>query len=112
MTAVDAWVPVCRYTALLPERGAAALLPGGAQVALFRTHDGEVHALGNVDPFSQAAVISRGIVGDRAGEPVVTSPMHKQPFALRTGECLDNAAVSLPRYAVKVDAGTVYVELP
>ncbi|MBP2476554.1 nitrite reductase (NADH) small subunit [Crossiella equi] len=112
MTAIDAWVPVCNYAALLPERGCAALLPGGEQVALFRTFDGQVHALGNFDPFSRAAVISRGIVGDRGGEPVVTSPMHKQPFSLRTGECLDDSSVVLPRYAARVEDGVVYVELP
>ena len=48
------WTPVCPYPRLEPERGVAALVDG-AQVALFRTHDGTVYAIGNLDPVSGAA---------------------------------------------------------
>ena len=53
------WETVCLLDRLLPERGAAALLAAGGepvQVALFRLADGTVRAVGNVDPFSGAAV--------------------------------------------------------
>ncbi|MFC6160568.1 nitrite reductase small subunit NirD [Kribbella jiaozuonensis] len=99
---------VCEYDVLLPERGVAALL-GEVQIALFRTHDGEVFALGNQDPFSGANVISRGIVGSRGNVPTVASPMFKQVFDLRTGACLDDPEVSLPVYAVQVVDGQVVV---
>jgi nitrite reductase (NADH) small subunit len=99
---------VCEYDVLLPERGVAALL-GNVQIALFRTHDGEVFALGNQDPFSGANVISRGIVGSRGDVPTVASPMFKQVFDLRTGACLDDPEVSLPVYAVEVVDGQVVV---
>jgi nitrite reductase (NADH) small subunit len=113
MTAVlDTTVAVCRYETLLPERGVAALLPGGDQVAVFRTHGGEVYALSNIDPFSGAAVLSRGIVGDRGGVPIVTSPLHKQAFDLRTGACLDDAAVAVRTYPARVAAGTVLIGSP
>ena len=92
---------VCRYDALLPERGVAALV-GEVQIALFRTHDGRVFAVGNHDPFSGANVMSRGIVGSRGDVPTVASPMFKQVFDLRTGECLDDPSVSLPVYQVEV----------
>src|SRR5829696_8415352 len=82
------WLPACPAAALPPERGVAVLLPGGAQAALFRTYDGALYAVGNADPFSGAAVLSRGIVGDRDGEPTLASPMYKQVFSLRTGACL------------------------
>ena len=59
------WTVACAYDRLLPGRGAGVLLPDGAQVALFRLDDGSLCALGNVDPFSGASVLSRGIVGDR-----------------------------------------------
>ena len=52
-----------------------------------------MYALSNIDPFSGAAVLSRGIVGDLGGVPVVASPMHKQHFDLRTGACVDDPAV-------------------
>jgi nitrite reductase (NADH) small subunit len=101
---------VCRYDVLLPERGVAALI-GDLQIALFRTHDGEVFAIGNQDPFSGANVMSRGIVGSRGDLPTVASPMFKQVFDLRTGACLDDPSVSLPVYQVEVVDGQVTVNL-
>lgn len=116
------WETVCRYDRLLPERGVAALLgvrhsDSGAvvdavQVALFRTHDGTVHALGNVDPFSRAAVLSRGIVGDRAGVPTVASPVFKQVFDLRDGRCLDVPDVAVPAFPTRRKGAFVQVGLP
>lgn len=106
------WEPVCPVERLLPERGVAALLGGDVQVALFRTHDGSVHALGNVDPFSGAAVLSRGIVGDRSGVPTVASPVYKQAFGLRDGRCLDDEEVSVPCFATRVRDGLVEVGIP
>lgn len=105
-------VAVCSFAALQPERGVAALLPDGTQVALFRTHEGAVHAVSNVDPFSGAAVLSRGIVGDRGGVPVVMSPIYKQAFDLCTGRCLDDDSVVLPVFAVQVVDGMVLVGSP
>jgi nitrite reductase (NADH) small subunit len=102
------WETVCRLDRLQPERGVAALV-GDRQVALFRTHDGTVHALGNVDPFSGAAVLSRGIVGDRGGVPMVASPVYKQAFSLVDGRCLDDPAVAVPSYPVRVVEGWLQV---
>ncbi|GAA3221845.1 nitrite reductase small subunit NirD [Pseudonocardia petroleophila] len=114
MTATETsvrWTTICPLERLLPERGVAALV-GDVQVALFRLHDGSVHAVGNVDPFSGAAVMSRGIVGDRGGVPTVASPVYKQAFSLVDGRCLDDADVSLPSYPVRVEDGQLDVGLP
>jgi nitrite reductase (NADH) small subunit len=108
MTVAVGWMAACRLADLIPERGAAALF-GDVQVALFRLHDGEVHAIGNRDPIADACVLSRGIVGTRRGVPVVVSPMHKQAYDLRTGECLDAPGVSVPVYATRVRDGLVDV---
>ncbi len=99
MTATVGWVAVCRYEDLLPERGVAALIKN-VQVALFRTHDGALYALGNQDPFSGAYVLARGIVGTRGGVPTVASPLHKQVFDLTSGRCLD-AEAAVPTYPVR-----------
>lgn len=104
--------PVCELSQLQPERGVAALLPDGTQVAVFLTHDGQVHALGNIDPFSGAAVLSRGIVGDRGGVPVVVSPVYKQAFELTTGKCLDDPSTGVPVHPVLVADGIVQVGSP
>ena len=102
------WTSVCAIGALQPERGVAVLIDHD-QLALFRTFDGSLYALSNVDPFSGASVLSRGIVGDRGGEPTVASPMHKQVFSLVTGRCLDDREVSVPTYPVRVVDGVVQV---
>ena len=104
----DTWVAVCAYQRLEPERGVAALFDG-AQVAVFRTHDGALFALDNRDPFSGACVLSRGIVGTRGGTPTVASPMHKQVFDLTTGRCLDDPAVAVRTYPVRCVDGIVQV---
>ncbi|MGH3669685.1 MAG: nitrite reductase small subunit NirD [Pseudonocardiaceae bacterium] len=102
------WTAVCLLDDLIPERGIAVLLDGAA-VAVFQTHDGVVHALSNLDPFSSASVLSRGIVGDRGGRPTVASPIYKQVFELSTGVCLDDPSVSVPTYPVRVIHGVVEV---
>ena len=102
------WTAVCRYDDLLPERGVAALI-GAGQVALFRTFDGSLYAIGNQDPFTGACVLSRGIVGTRGDVPTVASPLLKQVFDLRTGNCLDDETASVPVFAVRERAGQVEV---
>lgn len=104
----ERWTSVCLLDDLIPERGIAALVDGAA-VAVFRTHDGVVHALSNLDPFSSASVLSRGIVGDRGGRATVASPIYKQVFELSTGVCLDDPSVSVPTYPVRVMGGVVEV---
>lgn len=98
---VQTFVAVCPLDRLEPDRGIAALVDG-VQVALFRTSDGEIFAVGNRDPISGAYVMSRGIVGSRGDAPTVASPLHKQVYDLRTGDCLDLPAVQLPAYPVRV----------
>ena len=104
----DAWVRICPFVSLPVERGVTALVHGTA-VAVFRTYDDQVFALGNHDPFSRASVLSRGIVGTRGDIPFVASPMHKQAFDLRTGRCLDEPSVSVASFKVRVVDGVVHV---
>lgn len=99
---VQVWTTACDYDHLIPGRGVGVLFDDGTQAALFRLDDGSVHAVGNVDPFSGAAVLSRGIVGDRGGRATVQSPILKQAFSLEDGSCLDDPGVSVPVYAVRV----------
>jgi nitrite reductase (NADH) small subunit len=113
-TAERALTAVCRLKHLPRERGASALVDG-AQVALFRTHDDRVYAVQQLDPYSGAHVISRGIVGTRGDVPTVASPMYKQVFDLRTGECVDpvgKEALALRTYHVVVLDGVVLVGGP
>lgn len=104
------WTAACHVDRLEPLRGVAVLLPDNAQVALFRLADDRLKAIGNIDPIGRAAVLSRGIVGDRGGFPVVQSPLKKQAFSLIDGRCLDAEGVSVPVYGTRIGVdGTVFV---
>ena len=102
------WIRICEYDAIYPDTGICALV-GGRQVAVFRLRDGTLHAVSNHDPFSGANVLSRGIVGDRAGEPKVASPIYKQTFNLRTGVCYEDAGVRIKVYRVRRRRGAVEI---
>ncbi|MFA7323560.1 MAG: nitrite reductase small subunit NirD [Candidatus Nanopelagicales bacterium] len=102
------WERVCELDEIVPERGAACLVDG-EQVALFRLAGDEVAAVGNLDPFSHANVISRGIVGTAKGRWFVASPMYKNRFDLLTGRCHEDDAVSLRVFSTRVQDGAVYV---
>lgn len=107
------WTPVCHLRDLEPERGVAALVDD-AQVALFLLHDGSVHAVDHLDPYSGAHVMARGIVGtatlpDGTPTPTVASPMYKQVFDLLTGACLTDAVAALRVWNVRVVDGLVAV---
>jgi len=70
----EGWTRICDLEDVLPGTGVCALIEG-KQVAVFRVADA-VYAIDNFDPASGANVLSRGLVGDIKGEPVVASPIY------------------------------------
>ena len=109
LAGVEAWEDACALDDVLPGTGVCALV-AGRQVAVVRTAAPDaVYAIGNFDPFSKAFVLSRGIVGDRGGVPKIASPIYKQSFDLRSGQCLDDAQVRVPTYEVRVERGRILV---
>ena len=102
------WTPICELDELPVGRGVTALVKGHA-VALFRTEDGHLYALGNHDPFSRVTALGRGILGTRGGVPFVASTAGWHAFDLRSGVCLDDRSISVPSYAVRVLGGVVQV---
>ena len=111
---VDTWVDACALDDLVVDRGSCVLI-GPHQVALFRVpvegSDDAVYALSNYDPFSGAFVLSRGIVGSTADIPKVASPVYKQSFDLRTGECLDDASITVAIFPVRIVGDRLLVGL-
>jgi nitrite reductase (NADH) small subunit len=101
------WVKVCKTDDILPYSGVAAMI-FGRQIAIFRVKN-EFYALSDYDPFSKAYVLSRGLIGDRAGVVKVASPIYKQSFSLQTGECLDDPTVKLPTYPLQVLDNVIYI---
>jgi len=107
MSATSPWTYVCALEELLPDAGVAALIDG-RQIAIFRVHD-QIYALDNHDPNSDANVLSRGVVGDLHGEPVVASPVYKHHFNLATGRCIEDPSRSVRVYPARVHDGGIWV---
>lgn len=106
---MSVWIEVCHVDDLQPDSGVCALV-GGEQVAIFyQPRQQAVYALGNFDPFSGANVLSRGMIGDINGEPMLASPMYKQHFYLRTGRCFEDDTVSVPVYQTRIEKDRVWV---
>jgi NAD(P)H-dependent nitrite reductase small subunit len=104
------WIDICALDDLPVDMGIGALIHD-KQIALFHLQDDQaVYAVSNYDPFSGANVIARGIVGSLGEELVVASPIYKQHFSLQTGRCLEDDAVSLAAYPVKIENGRVLVQ--
>jgi len=104
------WIAVCQLDDIVPNTGVCALV-GGRQIAVFRLDDDSVYAIDNYDPFSHANVLSRGIVGDVKGELVVASPVYKQHFSLVSGACLEDPAIRVAAYPVRLDGAKVLVQI-
>lgn len=100
---------ICTTDDLVPNSGICALV-NDEQVALFYLPDTEekVFAINNWDPCGKANVLSRGIVGNIEDQLVVASPLYKQHFNLKTGECLEED-VSVKTYGVSLEDNTVYL---
>jgi len=96
MASSSEWTSVCRIGEIVPDTGVCALVEG-EQVAVFRLAGDALYAIDNVDPDCGAAVLARGLTGNLGERVVVASPIHKQHFDLRTGECLE-----VPQHAVRV----------
>ena len=102
------WQSICQESDLINNIGVCALL-GEHQVAVFKLSNGDIYAVDNYDPFSDANVLSRGICGDVKEQPVITSPIYKQHFNLITGQCLEDESISIPVYQVRVIDGDVQI---
>ncbi|MDB4427305.1 nitrite reductase small subunit NirD [Porticoccaceae bacterium] len=96
-------INLCMQGDLIPNSGICAELDG-QQIALFYlpNESPQLYALGNWDPIGKANILSRGMVGDLDGRLVVASPMYKQHFDLLTGECLEEAEISVPVFPVSL----------
>ena len=107
---MNAWTAVCALDDIVPDTGVCALL-NGEQVAVFRVGGDErnLFAIGNYDPNSGAAVLSRGLVGNLGERIVVASPIYKHHFDLRTGECVEAPEHSVDAFPVRVENGKVWV---
>lgn len=107
---------ICHIDDLVPNSGICALLTEGhhgdndEQVAIFYLPSSpeKVFAISNWDPIGEANVLSRGIVGNVDDELVVSSPLYKQHFSLRTGQCVEDE-IKIKTYDISIDGDAVFL---
>jgi nitrite reductase (NADH) small subunit len=109
-TSANAWTAVCPADDILPNTGVCALIEG-RHVAVFKVGATDHYAIDNVDPKSGASVLSRGLVGNLGDRIVVASPLYKNHFDLKTGECLEQPEMSVQAHGVELRNGLIWVSL-
>ncbi|HEY0286377.1 MAG TPA: nitrite reductase small subunit NirD [Pseudomonas sp.] len=107
------WRAVCGQQDLVLNSGVVALV-GNRQVALFYVPQADggrtLYAVDNRDPVSGANVIGRGIIGNLAGDLVIASPLYKQHYRLQDGTCLEDAALQLRTWPVRLKGEVVEID--
>jgi nitrite reductase (NADH) small subunit len=105
------WTLVCDLEDIVSNTGVCALVDD-QQVAVFRVGEQALYAIDNFDPNANAYVLSRGLIGSLGERVVVASPIYKQHFDLRTGECLEAPEHSVRVWQVKLQQGHVLLGQP
>jgi nitrite reductase (NADH) small subunit len=104
------WTAVCKLDDILPGTGVCALVED-QHIAIFRLGDTSLYAIDNVDPRSGASVLSRGLIGNLGERIVVASPLYKNHFDLRTGDCLEMPEHSVRAHPVRIREEQILVSL-
>lgn len=90
----------------IPRLGSRVVRSAKGDIAVFRTSDDRVFALHDSCPHKQGP-LSQGIVyGDR-----VACPLHAWQISLTDGKAQEPDVGETACYAVKVEDGTVYLEI-
>ncbi len=100
------WIDICGL-ADIPVRGARVVRFRGAEIGVFRTASGDVHAIDNRCPHKRGP-LSEGIVHDGA----VTCPLHNMIIDLKSGMArgADEGCVAV--YPVEIrDGERVHIKL-
>ncbi|MCU0431081.1 MAG: nitrite reductase small subunit NirD [Cytophagaceae bacterium] len=103
------WVEVCSIDDV-PKNAGACVEVSGKQIAVYNfEHRKEWYATDNECPHKKQMALSRGMIGDAAGEPKVACPFHKKTFSLKNGACLSGEEYKIATYPIKVENGRVFI---
>jgi len=108
---MSVWNDICSAYDLQPDSGVCALVESKQVAIFFLVKEQAVYAIHNYDPIGKANVLSRGMIGDINGEPVVASPLYKQHFSLKTGICLEDENIAVSTYPVRIQNGRVEIQV-
>ena len=96
----------------LPTGSKGCVKFGDQHIALIHYQDEQWFAVQNICPHEEQNVLSRGIIGDKEGEPKLVCPLHKNAFFLRTGKHLGgDSELDLQTFPVKQEDGYLFVEI-
>ena len=113
-TDTSIWRAVCGREDLVLNSGVVALV-GNAQVALFYVASiggaPQLFAVDNRDPVTGVNVIGRGLVGSLGGDLVIASPLYKQHDRLEDGTCLEDDALRLRTWPVRLVGDVVEIDV-
>mgnify|MGYP000529805781 FL=1 len=112
MSTENNWITVCSDTDLVTNSGVCALL-NKQQIALFKiksANNEQLYAVSNWDPIGKANVLYRGLLGSVQDSKVIISPLYKQRYCLESGQCLDDAAIKLIVYPVRIEQNQVQLQ--
>jgi len=113
MSTSNNWITVCSDADLVANSGVCALL-NEQQIALFKiksVNGEQVFAVSNWDPIGKANVLYRGLLGSVQTTKVIISPLYKQRYCLDSGQCLDDDAIKLVVYPVRIEQNQVQLKL-
>ena len=105
MENLNQWVKVCSLDDI-PPLGARVVKSVHGNIAVFRNAENEVFALLDMCPH-KGGPLSQGIVFGRH----VACPLHNWSIGLADGAAVAPDAGCTQRFAVKVDADTVYLQV-
>lgn len=105
------WIDICALDDLQADSGICALVENKQVAIFYMPKDNAVYAIDNYDPFGKVHVLSRGLIGDIKGEPMVSSPLYKQHFSLMTGQCFEDETVKNDVYAIRIENKRVEISV-
>ena len=106
---VTDWFKAAPVTAF-PKDGGACVKYKDLQIAVFNFERLNTwYACQNLSPEKQEMVLSRGMIGDHKGIPMVACPLHKKTFSLENGENLNSDLDPIAVYPIKIEDDFVYV---
>ncbi|MCG1035190.1 nitrite reductase small subunit NirD [Polaribacter sargassicola] len=93
-----------------PKDGGACVKYKDLQIAVFNFKRlNKWFACQNLSPEKGEMVLSRGMIGDHKGIPMVACPLHKKTFSLETGENLNGDIEPIATYPIKIEKENVYI---
>ncbi|CAM3429300.1 nitrite reductase small subunit NirD [Zobellia roscoffensis] len=106
---VTVWFKAAPIT-VFPKDGGACVKYKDLQIAVFNFERLNTwYACQNLSPEKQEMVLSRGMIGDHKGTPMVACPLHKKIFSLENGENLNGDLEAIATYPIKIESDFVYV---